>query len=151
MFGNTRAGKSAMGFNKRKIEDARKTEADKEAARRGLGPQILEDAERLIADWKPAPGQANADAVRADDRRRHRRAALGALGSVPGLLHHQCDRPAHARPASRCGNHQPYPSAVMPIMPAQCALRRAGAALAAQERGRAGRCWEVSVAYDGPK
>jgi len=35
----------AMGFNKRKMEDARKTEADKEAtARRGLGPQILADA-----------------------------------------------------------------------------------------------------------
>jgi hypothetical protein len=41
-----------MGFNKRKMEDARKTEADKEAvARRGLGSQILEDAERLIATW----------------------------------------------------------------------------------------------------
>ena len=40
----------AMGFNRRKMEDARKTEADKEArARRGRGPQILEDAERLIA------------------------------------------------------------------------------------------------------
>jgi len=41
-----------MGFNKRKMEDARKTEADKEAAaRRGLGSQILEDAERLVAAW----------------------------------------------------------------------------------------------------
>jgi len=41
-----------MGFNRRKMEDARKSEADKEAdARRGLWPQILEDAERLIADW----------------------------------------------------------------------------------------------------
>ena len=41
-----------MGFNRRKMEDARKTEADKEAgARRGRGPQILEDAERLIAAW----------------------------------------------------------------------------------------------------
>jgi hypothetical protein len=41
-----------VGFNKRKMEDARKTEADEEAAgRRGLGSQILEDAERLIAAW----------------------------------------------------------------------------------------------------
>ena len=41
-----------MGFNKRKMEDAPKTEADKEAAaRRGLGSQILEDAERLVAAW----------------------------------------------------------------------------------------------------
>ena len=38
--------------NKRKMEDAQKTEADREAAaRRELGPQILADAERLIADW----------------------------------------------------------------------------------------------------
>ena len=41
-----------MGFNKRKMEDARKAEADKEAAaRRGLDTQVLEDAERLVADW----------------------------------------------------------------------------------------------------
>jgi len=37
-------------FNKRKKEDARKTEADKEAAgRRATEAQILEDAERLVA------------------------------------------------------------------------------------------------------
>src|SRR5215470_18267657 len=41
-----------MGFNKRKMEDARKIEADKEAAgRRATDAQILEDAERLIAAW----------------------------------------------------------------------------------------------------
>ena len=40
------------GFNKRKMEDARRTEAEKEAAaRRGLGAQIVDDAERLIALW----------------------------------------------------------------------------------------------------
>ena len=41
-----------MGFNKRKTEDAWKAGANKEAAvRRELDTQILEDAERLIADW----------------------------------------------------------------------------------------------------
>jgi len=41
-----------MGFNKRKMEDARKTEAEKKAAsRRATDAQILEDAERLIAAW----------------------------------------------------------------------------------------------------
>ena len=41
-----------MGFNKRKMEDARQTEADKEAAgRRATDAQMLEDAERLIAAW----------------------------------------------------------------------------------------------------
>jgi hypothetical protein len=41
-----------MGFNKRKMEDARRQEAEKEAAaRRELGPQILEDAVRLVESW----------------------------------------------------------------------------------------------------
>jgi len=45
-----------MGFNKRKIQDARKAEADKAAAAR-RGPQILEDAERLIAVWNDRQGK----------------------------------------------------------------------------------------------
>jgi len=55
--GDCKAGGAAeynpmMGFSKRKIEDARKTEADKEAAgRRATEAQILEDAERLIVAW----------------------------------------------------------------------------------------------------
>ncbi|HVA16469.1 MAG TPA: hypothetical protein VMV59_02020 [Candidatus Dormibacteraeota bacterium] len=41
-----------MGFNKRRMEDERKVEAEKQAAaRRALGPQILADAENLIATW----------------------------------------------------------------------------------------------------
>jgi hypothetical protein len=41
-----------MGFNRRKIEADRKAGADKEAAtRRATNAQVLEDAERLIADW----------------------------------------------------------------------------------------------------
>jgi hypothetical protein len=41
-----------MGFNKRKMEDQRRTTAEKEAAtRRATDAQILEDAERLIAAW----------------------------------------------------------------------------------------------------
>jgi len=47
-----------MGFNKPKTEDARKSEAEKEAAaRRELDPQILEDAERLIGDWNERPAK----------------------------------------------------------------------------------------------
>ena len=42
----------AMGFNKRKMEDARRQEAEKEAAaRRATERQILEDAEHLITVW----------------------------------------------------------------------------------------------------
>jgi hypothetical protein len=39
-----------MGFNRRKMEDARRAEAEKEAAaRRATGRQIQEDAEHLLA------------------------------------------------------------------------------------------------------
>jgi beta-phosphoglucomutase-like phosphatase (HAD superfamily) len=44
---------AAMGFNKRKMEDARRQEAEKEAAaRRATDKQILEDAEQLVTAWK---------------------------------------------------------------------------------------------------
>ena len=42
----------AMGLNRRKLEDQRRTVAEKEAAaRRATDPQVLEDAERLIDAW----------------------------------------------------------------------------------------------------
>jgi hypothetical protein len=41
-----------MGFNRRKMEDQRRTVAEQEAAaRRATEAQVLEDAERLIAAW----------------------------------------------------------------------------------------------------
>jgi hypothetical protein len=41
-----------MGFNRRKMEDQRRTAAEKEAAsRRATDAEVLEDAERLIAAW----------------------------------------------------------------------------------------------------
>jgi hypothetical protein len=41
-----------MGFNRRKMEDQRRTAAEKEAAaRHATDAQVLEDAERLIAAW----------------------------------------------------------------------------------------------------
>jgi hypothetical protein len=41
-----------MGFNKRKMDDARRLEAEKEAAdRRATDRQILEDAEQLVTAW----------------------------------------------------------------------------------------------------
>jgi hypothetical protein len=41
-----------MGFNKRKMDDARRQEAEKEAAaRRATDRQILEDADHLITVW----------------------------------------------------------------------------------------------------
>ena len=50
-----------MGFNRRKMEDQRRDAAEKEAAtRRATDPQVLEDAERLIAAWNGAPGAMRA-------------------------------------------------------------------------------------------
>jgi hypothetical protein len=41
-----------MGFNRRKMEDERRHAAEQEAAARGAtNPQVLKDAERLIAAW----------------------------------------------------------------------------------------------------
>ena len=41
-----------MGFNKRRMESARPAEAVKEAAaRRALGPQIIEDLGKLVETW----------------------------------------------------------------------------------------------------
>ncbi len=41
-----------MGFNKRKMKMERAAEAEKKAAaRRALGPQIMEDAKRLVETW----------------------------------------------------------------------------------------------------
>jgi hypothetical protein len=59
-----------MGFNKRRMKSERAVPAAKEAEmRRGLGPQIIEGAERLISAGSP-----HANAVLADDRRRYRSA-----------------------------------------------------------------------------
>ena len=41
-----------MGFNRRKMEDERRRATEKEAAQqRATDPQIMEDAERLVALW----------------------------------------------------------------------------------------------------
>jgi hypothetical protein len=41
-----------MGFNRRKLEDERRRAAEKKAAeQRATDPQIMADAERLVAVW----------------------------------------------------------------------------------------------------
>jgi len=43
---------AAMGFNKRKMEDRRRKAAEQDAAaRRALGPQIIEDSVKLVEAW----------------------------------------------------------------------------------------------------
>ena len=120
-----------MGFNRRKMEDQRRQAAEKEAAaRRATDAQVLEDAERLITAWNeqqarrmpmlfsptigaaitagywflwvrcPACRTINAIDLRTLDR--HPDAAVTSL--IPGI--------------------------VLPLVPAECAIRRARAPIA---------------------
>ena len=50
--GRATADYPAMGFNKRKMDDRRRKAAEQEAAaRRALGPQIIEDLVKLVEAW----------------------------------------------------------------------------------------------------
>jgi len=74
-----------MGFNKRRMESERAAAAAKEAgARRALGRQVIEDAERLV-EVRNARQAARMPAL-ADHRRRYRRALLVPLGALPAWL-----------------------------------------------------------------
>ncbi len=47
-----------MGFNRRKMDDERRREADKQAAaRRALDPQMRADARRLVTEWNERQAQ----------------------------------------------------------------------------------------------
>jgi hypothetical protein len=123
-----------MGFNKRKMEDDRRHAAEQEAAtRRATDRQILEDAEQRT------PGQADADAVLADDRRRYHGRLLVPTRALPGLPHHRRRRPADARLAPRRGRDGPYLRAVLPLLPAACAVCGIGVPVKV-ERGRGVLC-----------
>ena len=64
--------------------------------------------------------------------RRDHSGLLVPVGALPGLPHHERDRPAHARPSPRRGRDQPHSRIVLSLMPAERAVRRARAALAHQ-------------------
>ena len=114
-----------MGFNKRKMEDPRRQEAEKEAAaRRATDRQILEDAEQLVTAW--------------NERQAKRMPMLfsptigAAITAGYWFLRARC--PAcrttgdvdlrSARLAPRRGRDGSYAGAVVPILPAECAVRR---------------------------
>jgi hypothetical protein len=107
-----------MPFNRRKLEDQRREAAEKEPAnQRATNSQVLEDAERLITAWNERQAK-HANAVLANDRRRHRGGLLVPMGSLPGVPDHQCDRSADARSSPRCSRDQPHSGAVVPAAPA---------------------------------
>jgi hypothetical protein len=112
-----------MRFNRRKLEDQRREAAEKEAAtRRATDAQVLEDAERLIAVWNERQA-LRAPMIFSPTIG----AAIGALlvpvGTLPGLPNDQRNRLAQARPPSRRGRDQPHSGVVVPLLPAECAVR----------------------------
>jgi hypothetical protein len=76
-----------------------------------------------------AAGQAHADAVLANDRLRAQGATLVLVGTLPGLPHHAGGRPADPRSPPMVRAHRSYPGALVPIMPAACAVCRTRPAL----------------------
>jgi hypothetical protein len=77
-----------------------------------------------------APGETNADAVLADNRRCHYSGLLvpvGALSRVP--MDKQC-RSSHARPPSQRSGKQSHSRTVVPLMPTERAICRTSATFA---------------------
>ena len=142
----------AVGFNKRKTEDARRQVAEKEAVeRRATDAQVLEDAERLIGAWNerqaqrmpmlfsPTIGAAvtagywflwvrcpACRTINAIDLRtldRHHAAAVTSL--IPAL---SCQSASHRRRSpSSCGCRGP-------ASPMRCASSTGGGCLASKRR-----------------
>src|SRR5437588_6485402 len=116
------------------MEDQRRQAAEKEAAgRRATGSRVLEDAERLIAAW--------------NERQAKRMPMLfsptigAAITAGYWFLWVRCPacRTTNAidlriRPSPRRGSDQPHSSPVLPLMPAERAIRRARALI--QDRHR---------------
>ena len=107
-----------MGFNKRKMEDARQTEADKEAAgRRATDAQMLEDAERLIAAW---------------NERQAKRApmlfapTIGAAISARHCGYGYAAQPAAPRTRSTCARSTVTPTRRSQALSLRCLADRAG-------------------------
>jgi hypothetical protein len=124
-----------MGFNERRMEGERAAAAAKEAAaRRALGTQILEDAEHLIATWN-ARQEAHmpmlfSPTIGAAITARH----WFLWVRCPGLLHDAIGRLAQARSPPRRGRDEPHSLAVVPLVPAACAVRAARSVSATQHR-----------------
>jgi hypothetical protein len=126
---------NARVFFRRKLEAEQKAKADAAAAlRRATDAQVLEDAERLIVAWNERQTKTHADAVLADNRRRHHRRLLVPLGALSGVSNDQRRGSAHARSSPRCCRKQSHSTAVVPVVPAECAIRRARAAIANKHR-----------------
>jgi hypothetical protein len=71
---------AVMGFNKRKMEDRRRKAAEQEAAaRRALGPQIIEDSVKLVETWRMPARPRTCPCCSRQRSRRPLRPAIGFL------------------------------------------------------------------------
>ena len=78
-----------MGFNRRKMDDERRREAEKQAAaKRGLSPEVRADALRFVT-WSGTTAEPQRAPLLflADDRRRHYLPAPVSVGPLSRLLH----------------------------------------------------------------
>jgi len=122
-----------MGFNRKKMELERKTEAEKQArARRALDTQILEDALRLVAAWNERQAgrmpMLFSPTIGAAITARH----WYSMGALPRLPDHDGNRLTQYRSSPRRGDYQPHSLAVVPVMPTARAVRRIGAIVSDQ-------------------
>jgi len=126
-----------MGFNRRKLEDQRRTAAEKAAAeRRATDAQVLEDAERLIAAWNERQAKSIPMLFSPTIGAAITAGYWVSVGTLPGLPNDQRHRPAHARPPPRRLRDQPHSGLILPLVPAECSVCRARAPIADEHRGR---------------
>jgi hypothetical protein len=106
---------AAMGFNKRKMDDARRQAAEKEAAvRRATEKQILEDADNLITVWNERQAKRTpmlfsptiGAAITADSCGRAARPAAPPATSTCGRSAPRCGRDG-LTPALSCRSCRP--------------------------------------------
>ena len=122
-----------MGFNRRKVENQRRTAAEKEAAtRRATDAQVLEDAEQLITAWNER--QAKHCFRRQSARPLGR--GIGFCGSAVPRAGLSMQSTCAASTVIRTGRERPDSRAVVSILSARCTLGRIGAALAHKHRRR---------------
>jgi hypothetical protein len=124
-----------MGFNRRKMGAARAAVAEKEAAaRRATEAQILEDAGRLVAAWNERQAKRMpmpfSPTIGCALKARHwfLWVCCPACRTTQAVDLRTLDRPPMVRA------HQPYPGALVPIMPAERAVCRTRAAVKDQRR-----------------
>jgi hypothetical protein len=96
---------------------------------------------RRRRNFRFAQDPAHSSVARSSQRGRHLGRPLKE--QQRGKCRHQRDRPSHARPAPRRGRDQSHSRAVLSLMPAECAFRRAGPSISDEHRRRNARGAQV--------